>query len=66
MEKYQVNHDKQHTFTAGNKLAAGRKFTDGGKGTCIKELFWPPLGPKTENCFSPISSYWFIRGIAQV
>ena len=32
---------------------------------CIKGLFWPPLEPKTESCFSPISSYWFIR-IAQV
>ena len=27
------------------------------RGTCIKGLFWPPLEPKTENCFSPISSY---------
>ena len=29
--------------------------------TCIKGLFWPPLEPKTESCFSHISSYWFIR-----
>ena len=38
------------------------------RGTCIKGLFWlwPPLEPKTESCFSPISSYWFIRRIAQV
>ena len=35
-------------------------------GTCIKGLFWPPLEPETESCFSPISSYWFIRRIAQV
>ena len=32
--------------------------------TCIKGLFLPPLEPKTECCFSPISSYWFIRRIA--
>ena len=36
------------------------------RGACIKGLFWPPLEQKTESCFSPISSYWFIRGIAQV
>ena len=35
-------------------------------GMCIKGLFWPPLDPKTESGFSPISSYWFIRRIAQV
>ena len=23
---------------------------------CIKGLFWPPLRPNNENCFSPISS----------
>ena len=28
------------------------------RGTCIKGLFWPPLEPKTESCFS---SYWFIE-----
>ena len=31
------------------------------KGMRIKGLFWPPLEPKTESCFSPISSYWFIK-----
>ena len=36
------------------------------RGTCIKGLFWPPLEPKTESCFSLISSCWFIRRIAQV
>ena len=36
------------------------------RGTCIKGLFWPPLEPKIESCFSPISSYRFIRRIAQV
>ena len=36
------------------------------RGTCIKGLFWPPLEQKTEICFSPISSYWFIRRMAQV
>ena len=36
------------------------------RGTCIKGLFWPPLEPKTESCLSPISSYWFIKRIAQV
>ena len=36
------------------------------RGTCIKGLFWPPLEPKTESCFSPISSCFFIRRIAQV
>ena len=29
--------------------------------TCIKGLIWPPLEPKTENCFSQISFDWFIR-----
>ena len=36
------------------------------RGMCIKGLFWPPLEPKTESCFSQISSYWSIRRIAQV
>ena len=36
------------------------------RGTCIKGLFWPPLEPKTESCFLPISSYWFVRRIAKV
>ena len=36
------------------------------KGTCIKGQFWPPLEPKTESCFSPISLKWFIRGMVQV
>ena len=36
------------------------------RGMCIKGLFWPPLEPKTESCFSPISSYWFVRGTAQM
>ena len=36
------------------------------RGTYIKGLFWPPLEQKIESCFSPISSYWFIRRIAQV
>ena len=36
------------------------------RGTCIKGLFWPPLEPKTESCFSLISSYWFIRRIAHL
>ena len=35
-------------------------------GTYIKGLFWPPLEPKTENCFSPISFDWFIRRITEV
>ena len=33
---------------------------------CIKGLFWPPIRPKNKNCFSPISSYKFIRTIAQM
>ena len=33
---------------------------------CIKGLFWPPLEPKTENCFSPNSFDWFIRIITDV
>ena len=24
------------------------------RGACIKEVFWPPFEPKTENGFSPI------------
>ena len=36
------------------------------RGMCIKGLFWPPLEPKTESYFSPISSYWFVRRITQV
>ena len=27
----------------------------------LRGLIWPPLEPKTENCFSPISFVWFIR-----
>ena len=36
------------------------------RGTCIKGLLWPPLEPKTENCFSQISFDWFIRKIIEV
>ena len=36
------------------------------RGTRIKGLFRPPLEPKTESCFSPISSHWLVRRIAQV
>ena len=36
------------------------------RGTCIKGLFWPPLEPKTESCFSPISSHWNFRKISKV
>ena len=36
------------------------------RGACIKGVFWPPLEPKPESCFSPISSYWFVRRKAQV
>ena len=36
------------------------------RGTCIKGLLWPPLEPKTENCFSQISFDWFIRRMAEV
>ena len=32
----------------------------------IKGLIWPPLEPKAESCFSPISFDWFIRRITQV
>ena len=32
----------------------------------LKGLFWPPLEPKTENCFSPFSFDWFIRRITEV
>ena len=32
----------------------------------LRGYFGPPLEPKTESCFSPISSYLFIRRIAQV
>ena len=32
----------------------------------LRGYFWPPLEPKTESCISPISSYWFVRRIAQV
>ena len=35
------------------------------RGTCIKGLIWPPLEPKSESCFSPISFDWFIRRITQ-
>ena len=33
---------------------------------CIKGLIWPPLEPKSESCFSSISSDWFMRRITQV
>ena len=36
------------------------------RGMCIKGVFWPPLGPKNENCFSPISFDLFIRRITEV
>ena len=55
-------------YTYGNHFASiwvERQFRQ-QRGTCIKGLFWPPLEPKTESCFSPISSYWCIRRIAQV
>ena len=36
------------------------------RATCIKGLIWPPMEPKTESCFSPISFDWFIRRITKV
>ena len=36
------------------------------RGTCIKGQIWPPLEPKIESCFSPISTNWFIRIMVQV
>ena len=33
------------------------------KGVCALRT---PLEPKTESCFSPISSVWFIRRITEV
>ena len=36
------------------------------RGTCIKGLIWPPLEPKTENCFSQISFDWLIRRMTAV
>ena len=36
------------------------------RGMCIKGQIWPPLEPKTESRFSPISPNWFIRRMAQV
>ena len=48
------------------KKYVGLRYNPVQRGTCIKRLFWPPLEPKTESCFSPISSCWFIRRIAQV
>ena len=36
------------------------------RGTCIKGLIWPPLEPKTESCFSSISSCWLIRRMVQM
>ena len=36
------------------------------RGTCNKGLIWPPLEPKTENCFSQISFDWFIRRMTGV
>ena len=36
------------------------------RGTCIKGQIWPPLEPKTESCFSPISPNWFMRRMVKV
>ena len=36
------------------------------RGTYIKRLIWPPLRPKTENCFSQISYDLFIRRMTEV
>ena len=38
--------------------------TKGGR--ALRGYFGPPLRPKYENCFSQVSSYKFIRTIAQV
>ena len=46
-------------WCVGNSLGSKRAM-------CIKWQIWPPLEPKTESCFSPISSIWFIRRLAQV
>ena len=32
----------------------------------LRGYFGPPMRPKNEICFSPNSSYWFIRTITQV
>ena len=53
-----------HVYKKNDMLNLSCKETESG--TCIKGLFWPPLEPKTENCFSPISFNWFIRRITEV
>ena len=35
------------------------------RGMCIKGQIWPPWEPKTESCFSPISSNWFISRMVE-
>ena len=35
-------------------------------GRALRGYFGPPLRPKNENCFLQVSSYQFIRTIAQV
>ena len=39
------------------------KYTTGVR---IKGLFWSPLEPTTETCFSPLSFDWFHRKISEV
>ena len=53
-------------FTARIQKSKGVYEGSDQRGTCIKGLFWPPLEPNTENCFSPISFGWFIRRITEV
>ena len=43
-------------FSDGIKENTPNHQTSKQRGTCIKGLFWPPLEPKTESCFSPNSS----------
>ena len=32
----------------------------------LRGYFGPPMRPKNENCFSLVSSYYFVRTLAQV
>ena len=52
--------------TAFAQISLVQKWFSLQRGTCIKGLIWPPLEPKTENCFSQISFDWFIRRITEV
>ena len=58
--------DSNFNLLFWKKLLPFSKSVSAKGGRALRGYFGPPMRPKNENCFSQVSSYWFIRTIAKV